>query len=348
MNLKKLLISGLLLAALSQGCTGACNLAVKAIIPSRPIVHTQSLEINTENEYRAVVKKSESEGISDMRKLLRSSNYEESWMFLPDTQEWYETGIFEGHNLKEFERGGSFYSRVASDVLNLEDVIMQNNEFTLYHIHPASEEWFKVSKRRLDRKIEEIKRVLNELEKEGTPKIKHRASQMKERLRHIGRDSMIYKLEQSAEPSIADLANMVFLTLSIKDINPDAKVRFKVCSALGVYEYSLTEEGYKRFTEIPYLSLESEIERLLSSQQIRIQPVHINRGSPQRESDIYDVPTSRSRNALPGINLDKAEAYAHRSMIQIKNNPVPIIYFKFTPHPDLDLKRLVEGYTDRF
>jgi hypothetical protein len=91
------------------------------------------LVVNVDKSYANVVRKSEKEGIRDMRKLVEGSTYEEAWTFLPDESLWIETGLGE---MKIVSSGGEklIVKELCSE---LRKIFSGNKNVIKYHFHPV-------------------------------------------------------------------------------------------------------------------------------------------------------------------------------------------------------------------
>jgi len=139
------------------------------------------LVVNNMNKFKTVIYENEEEGISEMRKLIASSQTEESWVFLPHRQQWIEIG-----NNEETEKkiNKSYITTAKLDVQFLDRLMNENNNMILYHFHPS----YSLS---LEDKIKKQ-------EEDGSPMNDNEIRRERIRL-----------LIKSAYPSRSDLLNMI-------------------------------------------------------------------------------------------------------------------------------------------
>lgn len=97
-------------------------------LPGRkvPIKYVDRLRINTSLAYRVAVSEDEQAGIEDLRTLCLGALLEEHWIFLPEKKLWVEAGYD--------EKPGS----AGIDLDFLKDVIVKNDNMSIYHIHVKS------------------------------------------------------------------------------------------------------------------------------------------------------------------------------------------------------------------
>ena len=102
--------------------------------PAREIKLSPHLLVNVSNTERYVVNgKCQSDGVRELSQILRDSDFEEMWAFLPrahGTQncQWHEIGR------EEKSERDSAHMRV--DRAYLEELMARNTEIHLYHVHP--------------------------------------------------------------------------------------------------------------------------------------------------------------------------------------------------------------------
>ena len=187
------------------------------------------LVVNNKNQYKTVIYENENEGISEMRKLIESSQIEESWAFLPHQEKWIEIGHNEETEKKIDKR---YITKAKLDVQLLDKLMSKNNNIILYHFHPSHS----LSLEDKIRKREEDGLPMNDKEIE------------RERVR---------LLIKSAYPSKSDLLNMIGNSTEFFERNADGNITFKICSHYGITEYHLTDEG------ITYLRADNSIKQIL-------------------------------------------------------------------------------------
>jgi predicted DNA-binding protein with PD1-like motif len=187
------------------------------------------LVVNNKNQYKTVIYENENEGISEMRKLIESSQIEESWVYLPHQEKWIEIGYNEESEKKINE---SYITKAKLDIKFLDGLMNENNNMILYHFHSS----YCLS---LEDKIKER-------EKDGSPMNENEIE--KERIR---------LLIKSAYPSRSDLLNMIGNSTEFFKRNSDGNITFKVCSHYGITEYRLTDEGME------YLYADNSLKQIL-------------------------------------------------------------------------------------
>ncbi len=187
------------------------------------------LVVNNKNEYKTIIYENENEGISEMRKLLESSQIEESWAYLPHQEKWIEIGYNEESEKKINE---NYITKAKLDIQFLDGLMNENNNMTLYHFHTS----YCLS---LEDKIKKR-------EKDGSPMNDNEIE--KERIR---------LLIKSAYPSRSDLLNMIGNSTEFFERNSNGNITFKVCSHYGITEYRLTDEG------MAYLYADNSLKQIL-------------------------------------------------------------------------------------
>jgi len=187
------------------------------------------LVVNNKNQYKTVIYENENEGILEMRKLIESSQIEESWAYLPHQEKWIEIGYNEESEKKINE---SYITKAKLDIQFLDGLMNENNNMILYHFHPS----YCLSLEDKIKKREKNDSPMNDNEIE------------KERIR---------LLIKSAYPSRSDLLNMIGNSSEFFKRNPDGNITFKVCSHYGITEYRLTDEG------MAYLYADDSLKQIL-------------------------------------------------------------------------------------
>ncbi len=187
------------------------------------------LVVNNKNQYKTVIYENENEGISEMRKLIESSQIEESWAYLPHQEKWIEIGYNEETEKKINE---NYITKAKLDIQFLDGLMNENNNMILYHFHSS----YCLS---LEDKIKKR-------EKDGSPMNDNEIE--KERIR---------LLIKSAYPSRSDLLNMIGNSTEFFERNSDGNITFKVCSHYGITEYRLTEDG------MAYLYADNSLKQIL-------------------------------------------------------------------------------------
>jgi hypothetical protein len=192
------------------------------------------LVVNNRNKFKTVIYESEEEGISEMRKLIASSQTEESWAYLPHQEKWIEIGHNEEVEKKINKR---YITKAKLDVQFLDELMSVNNNMILYHFHPS----YCLSLEDKIRKREDDGSPMNDKEIE------------RERIR---------LLIKGAYPSRSDLLNMIGNSAEFFERNSDGSITFKICSHYGITEYHLTDEG------MAHLNAEYSLEQILWIKEI--------------------------------------------------------------------------------
>ena len=252
------------------------------------------LVVNNKNQYKTVIYENENEGISEMRKLIESSQIEESWAYLPHQEKWIEIGYNEESEKKINE---SYITKAKLDIQFLDGLMDENNNMILYHFHTS----YCLS---LEDKIKER-------EKNGSPMNDNEIE--KERIRF---------LIKSAYPSRSDLLNMIGNSTEFFERNSDGNITFKVCSHYGITEYRLTNEGrvylyadnsLKQILRITGISSSANIEANVKGEILEMNPretrdplERIKMSPKQKRSSfsryIIIDPLSRIKRAVEAMN----------------------------------------------
>ena len=220
-------------------------------LPIRKIKYVNSLIVNRNKAIRTVALKNEFDGINDIKKLIKSSGYEEAWVYLPDKEEWIETGIDE-----EVNNGQTMIMSDADYEISLS---RSNNRIYVYHFHPTDEAIEKESKQEYtNKKSEGVEQYHSEDENDNLL------------------EDLFNGIEDAA-PSTTDLKSMVISSVKNRKINPKVNIVHKICSVHGVTEYSLTKKGFEHYH--------------LSNQDILIKNLWVihNNGSTNITSDFIDI-----------------------------------------------------------
>jgi len=189
----------------------------------------EELVVNNRNKFKTVIFENEVEGVSEMRKLIASSQIEESWAYLPQREKWIEIGHNEETERKIDKR---YITKAKLDVQLLDELMSKNHNMVLYHFHPSHS----LSLEDKIRKREEGGSPMNDREIE------------RERIK---------LLIKSAYPSRSDLLNMIGNTMEFFERNSEGNITFKVCSHYGITEYYLTDEG------MAHLSADNSFKQIL-------------------------------------------------------------------------------------
>ena len=187
------------------------------------------LVVNNKNQYKTVIYENEEEGILEMRKLIETSQIEESWAYLPRQEKWIEIGYSEESEKKIDEK---YITKAKLDIQFLDELMNENNNMIIYHFHPS----YSLS---LEDKIKRRK-------KNGSPMNDNEIKKERTRL-----------LIKSAYPSRSDLMNMIGNSTEFFERNSEGNITFKVCSHYGITEYRLTDEGME------YLYADDSLKQIL-------------------------------------------------------------------------------------
>ena len=191
----------------------------------RPLKKIQKLFVNTSKEYRAFADKNEEEGLRDIRDLTLSSPLEEEWLYLPQEKKWYETGVSEVVDTSNnFAQGACI-----TDPTGLEEILAKQPEIIFYHFHPLHR----------DLMLTNSKKIITDLSMQ-TYLRQNELSVLE------GKISEFFVMLGSC-PSDKDILKMIRNKI-INRSQQEVKIGFKVCSYYGVYEYGLTPQGLKRFS----------------------------------------------------------------------------------------------------
>ncbi|MFC1733381.1 hypothetical protein ACFL6I_24030 [candidate division KSB1 bacterium] len=184
------------------------------------------LVVNNSDKKRTMIFKDEHKGIKKMRDLVFSSNLEEAWAYLPDKKRWVEIGrnSTPSHKIIDVFGKEAYETSATIDSAHLIKLMKENDSITLYHFHPDNLEVAKEA-------------ILNYKSRDTLDMITHAICAI----------SIIDALH--ASPSYEDFGSMVHFATTFREINPDSKLKFKICSAIGVTEVELTEKGMNYFKD---------------------------------------------------------------------------------------------------
>jgi hypothetical protein len=102
--------------------------------PARPITYLPALRANVSNTERYVVDGiCEREGVRQIAQILRYSDVEEMWAFLPRAN---GTAACEWHEVGREEKSGKDSARLRVDLAYLGRLMAANAELHIYHFHP--------------------------------------------------------------------------------------------------------------------------------------------------------------------------------------------------------------------
>ncbi len=277
------------------------------------------LVVNNRNNYKTIIYKNEEEGISEMRKLIESSQMEECWIYLPQQQKWIEIGYSEESEKKINDR---YITKSTLDVRFLDRLMNENNNMILYHFHPS----YCLS---LEEKI-------NEQKEKGSPMNENEIE--RERIRF---------LIKSAYPSTSDLMSMIVNTLEFFEKNPDGIFTFKICSHYGITEYQLTEEGkahfyipacpagrdntFRQIARIANTSSSANLEANVRGEILELNP----RQTMNPLSRIKMNPNQK-RNSLSRIKEIEPMFRAEKSVEAMNNNHLRVTFTPYEQIPSAD------------
>jgi len=121
-------------AAAADGMDARPGAPGREVEPARQIRHAPHLRANVSNAERYVVSSvCESRGVREIAQILRRSDFEEMWAFLPRA---HATGDCQWHEIgrEEKSEGDSAYLHV--DMAYLEALMAENAEIHVVHFHP--------------------------------------------------------------------------------------------------------------------------------------------------------------------------------------------------------------------
>ncbi len=252
------------------------------------------LVVNNKNQYKTVIYENEEEGILEMRKLIETSQIEESWAYLPRQEKWIEIGYNEEPEKKIDE---NYITKAKLDIQFLDGLMNENDNMILFHFHTS----YCLS---LEDKIKKR-------EKDGSPM--NDSEIEKERIR---------LLIKSAYPSRSDLMNMIGNSTEFFERNSEGNITFKVCSHYGITEYRLTDEGMeylyaddslKQILRITGISSSANIDANVKGEILEMNPKETRdplkriKMSPKRKRSSFSRykiidPLSRIERALETMN----------------------------------------------
>ncbi len=190
-------------------------------MPTLSSTYVNKLVVNSSNLERTVAQdKCESQGIREIAELMKSSTFEEMWVFIPDAEpskkcKWIEIGrdaIAAAHE-----------ATVKVDRTFLAKAMVEHNELHLYHFHPLA--YFETCGDGI---------ICDELSLPIT------ASQISEK-------GLLSNLRYGM-PSPEDIYFMMDISWEFDQRRGgDAKIVNRVVTPYGVLDYALTEEGRQRF-----------------------------------------------------------------------------------------------------
>ena len=198
--------------------------------------YASSLKVNTDISKRYLVKKTETEGVEDLRKLVSASTLEDAWLFLPEKSLWVEVGIDERIEVSDIIKFGCRLDRESVDKYTLE-----NGNVIFYHFHP------------------ELKEIIKSLYAEST-KGKFGKELLDTKMRNL---SFIYKdLVHSALPARNDIFTFIGEATKFYRTQPQGSFAAKICSCYGITTFQLTELGKDYFMLLDDSEISAYVEKV--------------------------------------------------------------------------------------
>lgn len=100
----------------------------------RPVSYSSQLEVNISNTERYVVTGvCERQGVHQISQILKHSDFEEMWAFLPRAN---GSGECQWHEIGRAEKSGENSAHLRVDLEYLGELMAANAEIHLYHLHP--------------------------------------------------------------------------------------------------------------------------------------------------------------------------------------------------------------------
>ena len=256
-----------------------------------PEIELRKLGVNTGSSYRTLVFKPESEAIGEIRKLVHLSPVEEAWAFLPEQGAWHEIGFNE--QAEHAVGKGQLATTAEIDFDFLGGLEKKNSHVIVYHFHPAGQS--------------SVSYLVNSTAtKQGG--ISSRDLKVMQAIQDQ-RDSL---------PSPHDMELMIFETVYFAQLHWHTDMSWKICSALGVTEFKLTEMGLRRFKKLDSAKTTDYVAKLFDAGQklyLKDRAARIQKGH-----DFY-APALEARIINEKLNTKEIEVY-------------------FTPYSDLKLVKI--------
>jgi hypothetical protein len=218
------MIIALLSCAMAQsiaadGAEGRQGAAGPGREPDRSISYASQLRANASNAVRDVVNGvCEREGVQQISQILKRSDVEEMWVFLPRAN---ETGECQWHEIGREEKSAADSARLRVDMEYLGKLMAANTELHVYHFHP-----------------------LKYFECASHADCSGATSPVETGLfdRRWVTD-LVFSM-----PSPSDVHFMMDLTARFHETyQPGGAIKHKVVTPYGVVSYGLTDEGLARF-----------------------------------------------------------------------------------------------------
>ncbi len=225
MKFKKTLV-GLLALSLAGAFPLKTYESLKKEPYTKKTIEFNKLILNRNDLIAYFVNKNEEMGIRDALRIAESSAYEEMWIYLPEKNRWYETGV---QSKISKTKDKAVISSVRQDKRQLEEILSLNQDIkkiNFYHIHPSRENLIKAIEQKVASSINLI-------------------SPLNSRFSNVSKK---YFPKMNFSPSEADIKSMIYKTINYDDF----EITHKVISVGGISEYFLTPEGieyYKNLTD---------------------------------------------------------------------------------------------------
>lgn len=179
---------------------------------NKKIIVNETLNVNTSNLERIIAFLDEKQGIEQLQKLIKNTEYEDSWVYDKTNNIWIEIG-YEESGWKTDSSGT--YNKVSLDTSYISKILNSGNDIIFYHIHPIK----------------------------NYPKPNMNDEKIASLIKKYGIDIIAYQV--SAFPSANDIQTMIKLQDEYYKKNPDGNIKHKIVSYLGVTEYNLTKKAVK-------------------------------------------------------------------------------------------------------
>ncbi|MEM4638217.1 MAG: hypothetical protein QXK76_04315 [Candidatus Woesearchaeota archaeon] len=251
--------------------TGLLNLNSYSLAQTnKKIITTETLTVNTSNLERIIAFIDEKQGIEQLQKLIKNSEYEESWVFDKTNNIWIEIG-YEESGWRTDSLGT--YNKVSLDTSYISKIINSGNEIIFYHIHPIKN----YPKPKNDEKINSL-------------------------IKKYGIEIIAYQV--SAFPSTNDIQTMIKLQEAYYKKNPEGNIKHKIVSYLGVTEYNLTKKAIKSLDKnINILYYDSILMNMMLYSKI----VSINKKEDNLEEEIEETSINNIIEVLSKRNNEYIE-----------------------------------------
>jgi len=169
------------------------------------------------------------EGEKYLRNLSETVMYEESYIFLPEKQQW----IALGKKHISLQQGNRVAIGIADDVTILKKTQTENDALIEYHNHPQTSKAL----------VEAINATTSKAVKEKNITSPDYWSAVFKRFT-LERDLF------DVFPSDNDISNMIKDSYTFYGEHPSGSIQFKIVSKLGITTYGLTNEGKTHFSSV--------------------------------------------------------------------------------------------------